>query len=194
MPFHKALRSKIVDHSNKTMNYELNSHHFKVKLGFTLIELIVVISIIGILTTIGTATYTTAQQKSRDARRKQDLGALKSALILYYRDYKEYPPVCSPLPCTDDEYMSSGTSSDWIDGLFTYMAGNMPKDPIQTSGDCTSANTFCYKVMDDRQSFVLFARLENTKDPELRTNSNALCQADPPSLSSLNYCLKSPTL
>src|SRR3989338_4818383 len=131
MPFHKALRSKIVDHSNKTMNYELNSHHFKVKLGFTLIELIVVISIIGILTTIGTATYTTAQQKSRDARRKQDLGALKSALILYYRDYKEYPPVCSPPSCTDDEYMSSGTSSDWIDGLFTYMAGKIQKNTIQ---------------------------------------------------------------
>ena len=177
------------------MNYELNSHHFKVKLGFTLIELIVVISIIGILTTIGTATYTTAQQKSRDARRKQDLGALKSALILYYRDYKEYPPVCTPSPCTSIEYLSSGTSDDWINGLLTYMAGNMPKDPIQTSGDCTtSANTFCYKVTTDRQSFVLFAKLENTKDPELRTNLNALCQDPVPFGSSLNYCLKSPSL
>ena len=161
--------------------------------GFTLIELIVVISIIGILATIGTATYTTAQQKARDTRRKQDLGALKSALVLYYQDHKEYPPVCTPSPCTSIEYLSSGTSDDWINGLLTYMAGNMPKDPIQTSGDCTSTNTFCYKVTDDRQSFVLFAKLENTKDPEL-INPNALGQETPPANSSFNYCLKSPSL
>ncbi|KKR87952.1 MAG: Tfp pilus assembly protein, major pilin PilA [Candidatus Curtissbacteria bacterium GW2011_GWA1_41_11] len=128
MPFHKALRSEIVDHSKKSMNYELNSHHFKVKLGFTLIELIVVISIIGILATIGTATYTTAQQKSRDVRRKQDLGALKSALILYYRDYDNFPSADT----TNDEYFASDGSLNWIPGLKDYLQKPI-KDPIQTS-------------------------------------------------------------
>ena len=192
MPFiRENSKSKIVNR-NSSINHSLLTIYRKT-FGFTLIELIVVISIIGILVTIGTATYTTAQQKSRDVRRKQDLAALKSALILYYRDYKEYPPVCSPPSCAI-EYLSSGTSNYWINGLFTYMAGNMPKDPIQTSGDCTtSANTFCYKVTTDRQSFVLFAKLENTKDPEL-INPNALCPETPPANSSLNYCLKSPSL
>src|SRR3989344_968494 len=192
MPFiRENSKSKIVNR-NSSINHSLLTIYRKT-FGFTLIELIVVISIIGILVTIGTATYTTAQQKSRDVRRKQDLAALKSALILYYRDYKEYPPVCSPPSCAI-EYLSSGTSDDWINGLRTYMAGKMPKDPMQTSGDCTtSANTFCYQVTDDRQSFVLFAKLENTKDPEL-INPNALCPETPPANSSLNYCLKSPSL
>src|SRR3989344_4471985 len=188
MPFiRENSKSKIVNR-NSSINHSLLTIDRKT-FGFTLIELIVVISIIGILVTIGTATYTTAQQKSRDVRRKQDLAALKSALILYYRDYKEAPQVCSPPSCAI-EYLSSGTSSDWINGFFSFMAGKMPKDPIQTSGDCTtSANTFCYKVTTDRQSFVLFAKLENTKDPELRTNLNALCQDPVPFGSSLNYCL-----
>lgn len=41
--------------------------------GFTLIELIVVISIIGLLTTLGVSSYRTSLRDSRDARRKEDL-------------------------------------------------------------------------------------------------------------------------
>ena len=54
MKFHLpgfALRSEIVDH-RKTMNYELKTHHSKVKQGFTLIELLVVIGILTVLLAI----------------------------------------------------------------------------------------------------------------------------------------------
>ena len=76
MPFiRENSKSKIVNR-NSSINHSLLTIYRKT-FGFTLIELIVVISIIGILVTIGTATYTTAQQKSRDVRRKQDLAAVK---------------------------------------------------------------------------------------------------------------------
>lgn len=56
------------------------------KKGFTLIELLVVIAIIGILATIIVASFTSAQARGRDARRKADLDAVKKALELRKAD------------------------------------------------------------------------------------------------------------
>lgn len=52
--------------------------------GFTLLEILVVISIIGILIAIGASAYSTAQKKSRDARRSGDMKAMQNAFEQYY--------------------------------------------------------------------------------------------------------------
>ena len=54
------------------------------KLSFTLLEMLVVIGIIGILIGIGTVSYSTAQRKARDAKRKQDLKSVQNCLEQYY--------------------------------------------------------------------------------------------------------------
>lgn len=54
------------------------------KTGFTLIELLVVISIIVILITMGLTTFSSAQKKGRDAKRKADLRDIKNAMEQYY--------------------------------------------------------------------------------------------------------------
>jgi len=54
------------------------------KKGFTLIELLVVISIIGILVAVAVASYTGAQIKARDARRRSDMKAVQSTMEQYY--------------------------------------------------------------------------------------------------------------
>ncbi|MBU2051903.1 type II secretion system GspH family protein [Patescibacteria group bacterium] len=59
--------------------------------GFTLIELIVVISIIGVLASLIINNLNEARSRSRDAKRKQELSGLKTALRLYYNDYQTYP-------------------------------------------------------------------------------------------------------
>ncbi|MCL4364170.1 type II secretion system GspH family protein [Patescibacteria group bacterium] len=56
----------------------------KNRIGFTLLELLVVIGIIGLLVSVGISSFSTAQKKARDAKRKSDLKAIQSALEQYY--------------------------------------------------------------------------------------------------------------
>lgn len=56
----------------------------KNKKGFTLLELLVVISIIAMLITIGLSSFSTAQRKGRDAKRKSDIKEIQNALEQYY--------------------------------------------------------------------------------------------------------------
>jgi len=62
------------------------------KIGFTLVELLVVISIIATLTAILLPNFMGARERAVDSNRKQDLGAIKNALRLFYNDTQNYPP------------------------------------------------------------------------------------------------------
>jgi prepilin-type N-terminal cleavage/methylation domain-containing protein len=55
-----------------------------IKKAFTLLEMLVVIGIIGILVGLGAVSYSTAQKKARDAKRKQDLKAFQNAMEQCY--------------------------------------------------------------------------------------------------------------
>lgn len=59
--------------------------------GFTLIEILVAISIVAILTMIGITNFRVANKKARDGKRKGDLEQIKAALELYRTDEGEYP-------------------------------------------------------------------------------------------------------
>ena len=61
------------------------------KKGFTIIELLVVILIIGLLTAAATASYLTAQRKSRDSARKTQVNNIAGAVETYYAANKKYP-------------------------------------------------------------------------------------------------------
>ena len=67
------------------------------KKGFTLIELIIVIAIIGILVAAAMMNMGHNTEDARIARAKEDVRNLLSASILYYNDHGEVPKSCEEL-------------------------------------------------------------------------------------------------
>lgn len=59
--------------------------------GFTLIELMVVMMIIGVLLTISAPRYFRALENSRETVLRQDLNTLRDAIDKHYGDYDQYP-------------------------------------------------------------------------------------------------------
>lgn len=61
--------------------------------GFTLIEVLTVITIFGLLVTLTSYVYASALSRSRDQTRLTDLKSIGNALEQFYLDHKEYPDV-----------------------------------------------------------------------------------------------------
>ncbi len=59
--------------------------------GFTLIELIVVVTIIGILAGIALVNVSTAQRKAREAALRANLNQMRKAIDDFYADKQRYP-------------------------------------------------------------------------------------------------------
>lgn len=137
--------------------------------GFTLIELLVVIAIIGILTSVGLGTFTSAQRKSRDARRKNDLATIAKALEVYNNDhYSTYPyPAANAagqiIGCTVDSAVEA--VCNW--GSAFQHADTTPDTVylIALPDDPSTGQNYYYWAAADRKSYQLYSRLENTADP-----------------------------
>ena len=63
----------------------------RIQAGFTIIELLIVIAIIGILATLVLTNFQGAQAKGRDTVRKNDINSLYQKLEEYYNENGSYP-------------------------------------------------------------------------------------------------------
>lgn len=84
--------------------------------GFTLIELIVVVTIIGILAGVAISNVKYAQTKAREAALKHDLFEMRKAIDDYYADKQHYPESLAALE--QDKYLRK-----------------LPKDPMTGQAD-----------------------------------------------------------
>ena len=65
--------------------------------GFTMIELLVVMTLIVILATMGMTQYKTSQVYAREAVLKEDLFRMRDAIDQYYADKGQYPSTIDAL-------------------------------------------------------------------------------------------------
>jgi general secretion pathway protein G len=65
--------------------------------GFTLIELMVVMSLIVVLAGIGLTVYANSVTRAKEAVLKEDLYRMKDAIDQYYADRNRYPPALQDL-------------------------------------------------------------------------------------------------
>lgn len=121
--------------------------------GFTLVEVLIVISIIGLLASIILVGLGGFRAKGRDTRRVADLRAVQAGLELYYTKFNEYP--------SDNNWdaLSSALRSAGIG------VNSVPRDP---SGSQGGYDQYAYDTSSDRQSYILRARLEDGNAPQLR--------------------------
>lgn len=138
----------------------------KQKSGFTMIELLIVIVIMGILSAVGLGTFTSSQLKARDSKRKSDLKSITNALEVYYNDFGSYPVgnEGAILGCGAGASESCAAGSIWKNTTndTTYMV-QMPQDP--------SGGTYYY-ISEDGSSYQIYAHLENEKDRDVPVDSN----------------------
>lgn len=59
--------------------------------GFTLVELLIIMSIIGVLFAIAVPSYRYAVQRSREAVLKENLYTIRTAINMFHQDKKRYP-------------------------------------------------------------------------------------------------------
>jgi len=130
--------------------------------GFTLIEVLIVVSLLSILATFSISNYSQIQKQGRDSKRKTDLAQVKAALELYYSVNNSYPSAAGTfgLPW----------GSIFFDAQGTYMK-QLPTDPLGSSG-----TSYCYVPIGVLPaSYYLYAKLESRTDKDLVSPSVAGC-------------------
>ncbi|MBX4209333.1 prepilin-type N-terminal cleavage/methylation domain-containing protein [Candidatus Parcubacteria bacterium] len=112
--------------------------------GFTLVEMLIVLAIVGVLTSVAIASISASRIKARDTKRISDMKEVQLGLALYYDVNRAYPADLTTL--VTQKYIPSlpvdpaGTAYEYLvtSGRYCFGAkleGVIPSD----STTCTSA-------------------------------------------------------
>lgn len=119
----------------------------KFRAGFTMIELLVVVTIIILLTTVGIASYQQVSRNARNSKRKTDLETVRQALVLYRSSVGQYPGGDFPAAVgtlQSNNYLNVGAIEGGVSNI---------QDPKNTP-------PYQYSYSSTGPTFTLTARLE----------------------------------
>lgn len=116
------------------------------KLGFSLVEVVIVITIIGILAAIITVTFDNVRKASRTSERETDIEMISNALEKYYDENGEYP---APAHLVNNNGNISGgyVTHEVLPGL-PAEALVAPLAPADTTNSLTLLTDYSYESMD----------------------------------------------
>lgn len=135
--------------------------------GFTLVEILITVAIIGILVSITIIATTGVRMKARDTKRISDANAIVNALQAYYDSNKTYPTTLIP----GDPIASNG---------LTFL-NKVPSNPLpRTDGDC-SGTDYTYLKTSAGYKLTFCIGADNGDYPKgivICKNGNCLVQDD----------------
>lgn len=134
--------------------------------GFSLIELLTVMGIIGLLASIILANLTVARMRARDSLRKSSLAQLERAVQFYYDASGTYPGDFDT------------TLGDWPTAFKTQMAPYLKPLPLDPSGN-NAGRYYGSRIMSGAPAgpencngkYVVWAYIESDKDPVYGTQT-----------------------
>ena len=97
--------------------------------GFTLIELMIVMSLIVILASIGLAVYTNSVTRAKESVLKEDLFRMRDAIDQYYSDKAKYPSSLQDL--VSEKYLRSIPVDPFTNSADTWR--EVPAEPDPTN-------------------------------------------------------------
>ena len=99
--------------------------------GFTLIELMIVMSLIVVLAGIGLATHANGQTRAREAVLKEDLFRMRDAIDQYFADKNAYPASLDAL--VTDRYVRAIPVDPFTNSADTWQTTMSEMDPANPS-------------------------------------------------------------
>jgi general secretion pathway protein G len=120
-------------------------------LGFTLLELMIVMAIVGILATLAEPTFHTATVKAREAALKKDLFIFRDGIDQYYADQGVYPPSLKDLlgkkylrAIPVDPFTKSGDT--WVEVMAQGDEGESGVFDVHSGSDMVALDGTAYNV------------------------------------------------
>lgn len=101
--------------------------------GFTIVELLIVIVVIGILAGLVFVQFNNVQGRARDSERKADIRLIESKLAEYYADEGNYPSTTEGVAALSD--LPSDATSDPDGNAYGYVG--LPSGCDNSTTDCT---------------------------------------------------------
>lgn len=110
--------------------------------GFTIVELLIVIVVIGILALLVITTYGGIQQKTRNAQRTADIKAVATQIEAYYADNQHYPSLTD---MKSDAWLGTNMKSLDLEALVDPSNATQSNDMVTTP----AAKVYAYDVQND---------------------------------------------